>query len=415
MYIIIISAVFPPEPIVSAKTSYSLALRLVNRNHNVRVITNFPNRPEGKLYNGYTRSLFLANIDPKGFFLTRCFSFISKESSIISRWMENISFGLTSSLSLLLTLKPDVVYSNSWPIFATGLICLVCKIRKIPIVISVQDLYPESLVVQGRLNSNHWLYKFLFSIDRWIANQATHLILLSESFARDYPRTRQINLTKVNIISNWIDQDTIILMDKDNYRKEVGISSDAFVIVYGGNIGKAAGVINIIQAMGKLNIEKEIALVVAGSGSELLECQKIASNIGNSNILFHTPWKQDEVSKVLAAADVLILSTQGEQSLASVPSKLLSYMLASKPVLAMVLPESDTAKVIIGCGCGWVIPPDNVNLLAEKIIELTRIPSRVLEDMGLSGHRYAKNNFTAGTSLSRVIEIIENGNREKKR
>ena len=412
MKLTIISSVFPPEPIVSAKTSYSLAVGFAQQNHAIKVITNFPNRPEGKLYKSYKRRLYSTSNDPAGFRLVRCFSFLSKESSSLSRMMENISFGLTSNLYLLFCPRPNAVYSNSWPVFATGLTCLVCNIRHIPLVISVQDMYPESLAIQGRVQQHQWLYRFLFSIDKWIAKHAKGVIVLSESFAQIYIRTRQVNSEKIHVIPNWVDQDSIIPMKKGDYRSEKRIPLDAFVIVYGGNVGKAAGVENIINAAAKLNADKNIFLIIAGSGSELSTCQKLASNIKNVCILFHTPWKPEETSKVLAAADMLILPTQGTQSLASVPSKLLSYMLAARPVLAIVLPESDTAQVINDAGCGWVVSPDNVNQLAEKIKKLSSIPSKILEGMGLLGREYALKNFTTEALLPKVMNVIENVVRE---
>lgn len=410
--IYIISAVFPPEPLVSAKTSYSLAVELTLQKHLVRVITNFPNRPASKLFDGYRRSLYSVKIDPGGFRLVRCFSLLSIESSILSRWLENISFGLTSSLALVFSPKPDVVYCNTWPIFATGLICLVSKIRRIPLVLSIQDMYPESLVVQKRLKSDQWLFKLLLSIDKWISYQAEEIIVISEKFSSSYKQLRNIDAAKVHIIPNWVDQKSVILMNKNDYRNEAGISSDAFVIVYGGNIGKAAGVETIIEAMRSLNIEQEIVLVIAGSGSQLKRCQNLAAGITNVRIIFHCPWASEETSKVLAAADIVILPTQGTQSLVSVPSKLLNYLLSAKPVLATVLPDSDSAQVIENAGCGWIVPPDNEQLLAKKIEEVCRLPLKVLKEMGLSGREYSLNYFTKETLVPKIIKIIENSIKE---
>jgi colanic acid biosynthesis glycosyl transferase WcaI len=406
--IFIVSAVFPPEPIVSAQTSHTMAAALREIGYQVTVITSFPNRPAGKLYDGYTRSLYSVENNPDGFRLVRCFSFFSRESSMFSRWFENISFGLTSSLALTFCARPDVVYSNTWPIFANGLTCLACRIRNIPLVLSVQDMYPDSLTIQGRLEPGQWLYKILFTIDKWIAKQADELIVLSENFARGYTQLRRIDPAKVHIIPDWVDQNSVVLLNKTNFRKEAGISAEAFVIIYGGNIGKAAGVEIIIEAMGRLNAKQEIVLVIAGSGSQLPACQKLAAEITNVRILFHNPWASDETSKVLAAADILILPTQGTQSLVSVPSKLLSYLLAAKPVLATVLPESDTAQVIENAGCGWIVPPDNVDLLAKKVEDVAGLPFQELEEMGLAGREYALNNFTSETLLPKVIQIIEN-------
>jgi len=65
--------------------------------------------------------------------------------------MENISFGMTSSIYLLFSKKPNVIYANTWPVFAMGLLVLIAKVRGIRVVQSVQDIYPESLISQGRI------------------------------------------------------------------------------------------------------------------------------------------------------------------------------------------------------------------------------------------------------------------------
>lgn len=405
--IAIITAVFPPEPVVSAKTSYSVALGLTQKNHTVRVITNFPNRPAGKLFSGYKRALYSSETTHDGFRLTRCFSSLSKESSMLSRWLENISFGVTSMLALLFSARADVVYSNSWPIFASGFTALACKIRHIPLILSIQDMYPESLLTQGRLTSDHWVYRILFAIDRWIARQANGMIVLSADFARSYAQSRQLDPARLHVIPNWVDQDSITLMEKCVYRQEVGISADALVLVYGGNIGKAAGVDSLIDAMGQLHPHREVILLIAGSGSQLEVCQKKAAQTPHARILFHSPWNSDDTSKVLAAADILILPTQGTQSLASVPSKLLSYLLAARPVLAVVLPQSDTAQAITDAGCGWVTLPDDIVSLTQKIEEVIQLPPETLACMGIAGREYALNHFTTEKLLPKVIQTME--------
>ena len=136
--------------------------------------------------------------------------------------------------------------------------------------------------------------------------------------------------------------------------------------------------------------------------------------IKNVRIIFHTPWAYEDTSKVLAAADVLVLPTKGEQSLASVPSKLLSYLLASKPILAMVLPESVSADVIEKAACGWIVSPNNIDLLAKKVDKLASLPEQLLDKMGYAGRQYALQNFTTESCLPKVIEIIKNATQVEK-
>ena len=403
-----VSAVFPPEPVVSSQLSQQIVHALIERGHEVSVITDFPNRPAGKLFPGYRRKLFLRERGEDNYDIVRCFSFLSPHSHVFSRFLENFSFGMTSGLAVLMNPKPDVVYANTWPIFACGLTSLACKIRNVPIVFNVKDMYPESLVVQGQLKRGQLIYKLLLWIDKWIASQASALIVLSNFFAEGYIQLRLTPPSKVHVIPDWEDSSSMTVLSKDDYRQEANISRKAFVIVYGGNVGRAAGVETVIQALSTVNVKREIVFIVAGSGSQLAACQKLAAEVTNIRILFHSPWASEETSKVLAAADVLLLPTQGKQSLASVPSKLLSYLLAARPVLACVLPESDTAQVIEKAGCGWIVPPDNPNLISNKIEELTSLPKDLLEKMGAAGREFILQNFTSETCLPKMIEIIEN-------
>ena len=302
---------------------------------------------------------------------------------------------------------PDVVYSNTWPIISTGIISLVCKFRSIPIIIHVKDMYPESLSVQGRVRSEHWSYRLLLKFDKWIVNQAAALIVLSESFALGYAQTRGIDPSTLHVIPDWIEAGQVEVQEKEAYRKKVGISSDAFVIAYGGNIGTAAGVETVIEAMERVRSDREIVLVVAGSGSRVEACRQLAEQIHNVRVVFHSPWAAEDTAQVLGSADVLLLPTRGKQSLASIPSKLLSYLLASRPVLAAVMEESDTAYVIEKGNCGWITEPDNPEKFARKVEELIEVKTEILEKMGRAGREYVLANFSSDKCVPRVIEVIE--------
>jgi glycosyltransferase involved in cell wall biosynthesis len=411
MRTVIVCGVFPPEPVVSAKISVCLASQLVKQGYEVVVITAFPSRPTGKIYPGYKRRLFKREESPDGFTLIRCFSFFSSTSSMLCRCLENVSFGVTSSIAILFSQKPDVVYSNNWPVFATALNSLVCKLRKLPLVIHIQDIYPESLVLQGRMKKDHWLYKFLLRIDRWVSANVSDVIVLSKSFAERYMQVHSVPESKLHVIPNWVDRKSVQVMSMNTYRQEVGISEDSFVLVYGGNIGIAASVETLIEAMCDLNTKRDVVLIIAGSGSQLASCQKIASRVSNGRTIFHSPWAAEDTSKVLAAADVLVLPTQGSQSSASVPSKLLSYLLAARPVLACVLPECDTARMIKEAGCGWIVPPGDSTILARKIVELTFLPRQNIYKMGADGLDYALKNFTTEICCPEAIRIIEEANK----
>ena len=409
MRVLVVSCVFPPEPVISSQTSAQIAQALVERGHTVTVITAFPNRPAGQLYPGYTRRLFAREQAQEGFGLLRCFSSLSPKSRLVSRFMENFSFGLTSSVAALLSQRPDVIYSNSWPIFATGLLFIVAKARRIPLVVSVQDIYPESLVLQKRALTKNRLAGWLSRLDGIIARGSRAVIVISDRFADFYRGERRVPPERVHVIPNWGDG-RAVRADAEQvtqFRKAMGIPLDARVFAYGGNIGLAAGVETLILAAPYLKEASQFRLLIAGEGSQLSVCQRLARDLDDGRVLFHTPWRSEDTGLLLGLAEVLLLPTRGQQSKVSVPSKLISYWLAGRPVIALAWPQSDLADFMKQSGGGWLVEPDRPDLLAAKIREVMSLSPAELRRRGEAGRGFAARNLIREICLPYLVAVLE--------
>jgi len=409
MRCLLVSCVFPPEPVVSSQTSMQIAQALVKRGHDVTVITAFPSRPAGKLHPDYSRRLFQRENGFAGFKLVRCFSILSSESRMGSRFLENITFGLTGGWAALVSPRPDVIYANTWPIFATGILFLVSRLRNIPMVISIQDVYPESMVSQKQIRADGLLARWMRWADTFIARRCQAVIVISESFASLYRNERGVAPERLHVVPNWVDSKSVAPDDDraNEFRAKRDIPHGAFVLVYGGNVGAAAGVETVIESFRYLRDIGDVYLVVAGGGSSLETCQQLAEEVACPRILFHTPWPTDETSMVLRAADVLVLPTQHTQSLVSVPSKLISYMLAARSIIALALPQSDLASIIEQSGCGWAVEPDQPELLAAKIREVMAVEPVERVRRGRDGREFALRHLTREVCLPGVIHVLE--------
>jgi len=405
MHVLMVSGVFPPEPVVSSQTSVQIAEKMAGQGHQVKVLAPFPSRPMGQMYPQYKRSLLQSEACPQGYKVIRCFSIFSSVSSLLSRFLENISFGLSAFFVVLFSPRADIVYGNTWPIFAQGLTCLAARLRGIPVVLSVQDVYPESLSAQGRLSETHPLYKILKWIDRRIARSCRALIVISDRFAEIYRNDRGVPAQQVHVIPNWVDPQEISLLPQDQFRKRCGIPREAFVYVYGGNIGVAAGVEVAIEAFSKVKNDR-VYLLIAGDGTQRTACENLVAKSGVHNIIFHHPWPVEETSEVLAAADVLILPTLGEQSLASVPSKMLNYMLAGRPILAVAAHGSDIEKIMNEALCGWQVTPHNPEALIDILASLAEMPVAELTEKGENGRKYVLEHFSRDVCLPEAVRII---------
>jgi colanic acid biosynthesis glycosyl transferase WcaI len=403
----VVSAVFPPEFTYSARTSGNVAEQLAADGQAVTVYASFPSKPAGRLFPGVRRKLY-ATTRERGYKLIRCFSFLAPESRILSRFAENISFGLTSAARLLLDRKPDVIYSNTWPIFATAMVAAVARLRRIPLLISVQDVYPECLSIQGRISEGSLVARVLRRIDRWNAHAAKELIVLSDRFREVYQHNRDVPASRLHVIQNWGERSSIVIDEVASraWRRSKGIPENAFVLGYAGNIGPAAGVEGLVEAFARVQDREDLYLLIAGSGARLESAQAMARRLGCERTIFHTPWLEEETSPVLGSADVLLLPTIGTQSLVSVPSKIISCFLASRPVIASVLPQSEVASIVREASAGWLVDPENAGALADAFRRAAETGRDELKRMGERARAYAAQNLSRESNLPRVLHLL---------
>jgi glycosyltransferase involved in cell wall biosynthesis len=270
-------------------------------------------------------------------------------------------------------------------------------------------MYPESAIVQGRIRAGGILSRLVRWLDGHIAKSSAAVIAVAESFARVYRQDRKMNATRLRVVPNWIDGNTIVRLTEEikTFRSQVGIPANAFVMAYGGNIGMAAGVETLIECLNYLRDVDGLFLVVAGEGGNLAACQSLAKKVDAHRIAFVSPWPAADTSLLLSAADLLLLPTRGHQTLASVPSKLIAYMLAARPVIGLALEGTDTARTIRESSCGWVVEPDRPDQLAGKIREVVQLSRSDMQRRGDAGREYALKNLTREVCLPRVISVLE--------
>ena len=408
MRISIVTGVFPPEPVVSAKTSHDIASALSQAGHRVEVITPFPSKPAGRLYKGYSRRLWTQATDDGGFKIVRCFSVLSRKSSLGSRFLENLSFGLVSSLRLLFSKKPDVVYANTGAIFAVGIVSIVCLFRRIPYVISIQDIYPESLVNQGRIKPGGALESILKSADSWVASRADSVVVLSREFCSIYEDTRLVPRGRVHIIRNWGAAEFLDFsaVDSGAVRSRLGIRRSSFLYVYAGNIGVAAGLETLIREVQIAGRQHDIVLLIAGDGSAVARCKDLAAATIDDRVVFRSPWPVEETAEILGCADAFVLPTLAEQAQVSVPSKLISYLFAGRPVLAVASPGSEIDEIVRESGCGWVVPDTGSGSIAKVLAAVARTDRDELTIMGRKGREFAINAFGRDRALASYCRVI---------
>jgi colanic acid biosynthesis glycosyl transferase WcaI len=397
MRVTIVSCVYPPEPAVSARTSFELGEALVERGHEVRVVCPFPSRPAGVIASGFTRRWKSRTVEGS-VLVERRWSALSRTSTMASRFLENLTFGLTSAIALVRGRRPDVVYLNSWPLFATLLAVMALRLRRVPFVLSIQDLYPESLFAQKRAGAR-LAVAMLKGLDAWIARRASSVVAISSAFAEIYVRDRRVPPERVQLVPNWIESSLAPEPEGGRaVRRRLGIGDEVRLLVYGGNVGVAANVEQLIEAMRHLS--DRFVLLIAGTGARIAACRALAEELVRGRVVFLDPWPSDETASVLSAANLLLLPTLGEQSAVSVPSKLLSYLLMEKPVLALAREQSEVARVLRESGSGRTLETNDPHRIAAAV-------DAMFEEPHWGGRQYALENFSRERCLPQLVALLE--------
>jgi glycosyltransferase involved in cell wall biosynthesis len=392
--ILIISAVFPPEPVVSAILSRDLAEELSKKN-GVTVICPTPTRPEGFKFDKSSYSeeyeIFQQN------------SFTSPSSKIIGRFWESYSFG-KSCVKYIKANRNNIkcIYVNSWPLFSQYLIIKIAKKYQIPNIIHVQDIYPESLLNKipfGRF----FLNQILMPIDKYTLRNSSIIIAISEKMKQTLAATRGISENKITVVPNWQDEELFIELKKTKANILENPNS-VFTFMYLGNNGTLAGVEFIIKSFFYANIENS-KLIIAGSGSKTNECIKLTNSLNAKNIEFvNVP--EGMVPSIQDKADVMLLPVKKNGAMSSIPSKLPAYMFSSKPIIASLDKDSDTAKAINDSGCGIVIEPENEKELIYALKQVASWTNQTLVEKGNSGFEYAMRNFSRSKNIDKMLSVF---------
>jgi len=407
MKIFIISAVFSPEPITSAGTSADIADCLSRRGHEVTVFTSFPNRPDGTVKDGFRRQWrFIREMN--GVRIVHCWHSLSRHSQLFSRFVENITFGITSSLQVLNAGVPDVVYMITWPIFAQNLNSLLLSWQKVPIVCSVVDIYPESLTGKGLLRKDGFIACKIMKWDKIHIRRCYKIVTLTDSMKELLVLQRDIPPEKVIVLPNW-QHKTPFLKNYPKigqFRKQHGINPEAFVAMFVGSLSMSAGIDLYIKVAELLRGRNDIRILLVGGGSmrKILEKRIMEKNLTNIQVIY--PLMQENVPEVQAAADVLLLSLTGAMGMNAAPSKQIAYMLSGRPIVASIDQEGTLSQIIVDSNAGFVLPPDNPEVVANLLIKLANDPTP-LQQLGENARKYAIANFSTSAVLPRLIDLIE--------
>lgn len=397
--VLVITAVFPPEPVTSATLNYDLTKALGDE-YDVIELNPRPSRPMGINF------INAPHIEISNFKQIIVDSFVHPKSSFIGRMKESRSFG-RASVNYIKAHHDEIdfVYNDGWQLFGLYMVARACIKYKIPYIVPIQDIYPESLLTKlPNKFGLHYLVKLLLGwMDRYYIKHAAAVRTISDSMADYLSRTRAVPREKFLIIANWQNDEEF--KDWKSVFKKEGKTIFMFV----GNNNKQANVDLMIKAFHKADLQNA-EFRIMGGGNAKADCQNLVKELGCNNIVFgEVP--VGEVANVQKQADVMVLALKTGTGTQGVPSKLTAYMMSGKPVIASMEPEADAAKMILKADAGYVSPADNVDAMAKSFKVMADKTGGELQLMGENSRRFAEKYLSRESNLqlltNKIKEIIQ--------
>lgn len=390
--ILIASALFPPEPVVSANIAYDLASRLAE-DHEVVVISPAPTRPCGMEFD-----------NPPVFSSFKHYqleSYTHPQSAVIGRFRESYSLGLHIKCFIEEHHKDiEVVYANVWPLFAQRAVAEICKKHKIPFIIHVQDIYPESLTNKIPFLGGI-LRRLILPVDKRVLSTADLVVAISNQMKNELATTRAIARDKIKVVRNWQNDDFFQNVEKD--MTVTSKSDNKFTFLYLGSISPTAGVELLIRAFHKADLSTA-KLIIAGSGSDKEKCMELAKSY-RQDVSFVNA-QPEQVASIQAQADILLLPLRKGVAATALPSKMTAYMLSGKPILASVDQPSEIASIIKDNQCGWVTSPGNIDELSQSMQNAYSSSKEELEQFSANSISFAKLNLSKKVNLSLLANHV---------
>lgn len=405
MRVLITTQVYPPEIQATAVMVRELAEELSRRGAEVTVAAGFPHHPYGRIYPGYCKKL-LAVEQENGFRVVRGWHLIHPSPSVTVRGLVMASQCAAFFLGAANCPRPDVVVSYGPPLLGPLTSAFIARTSGARLVTVVYDFYPDIVVNSGYLRQPHLIRAARMS-ERLAYRLSDRIVVLSEGFRRILVRDKGVAPDKVAVIPVWLDAQDIRPLNRDNsWRHEQGIGPDKFVALYAGTIGLVSGAEVVVEAARYLRSQPDILFLLVGAGhaKERVEIQARHERLTDIRFLPFQP--RERLSEVQATADVSLVTLAPGRGRTSVPSKVLGYMAAARPVIAAVDPDCDTADTIRQAGCGLVVPPADPLALAASVLYYYRRPE-ARRQAGEAGRRYFLSHFERQAVLQRYCQVIQ--------
>lgn len=402
MHILLITDAYPPEVRSASHLMLELAEELITRGHKVSVVTCWP---EYNLVNNVAKEAFRERQTESGVEVIRIKTMRHHKVNYVMRGIAQFVLPFLFLRKIkkyqLINAGAVVVYSPPLPL---GLVGRWLKRKGMKFILNLQDIFPQNAIDLGVLK-NRWLISLFRSLEKNIYQKAEVITVHSEGnrelLAKHYPNLQ----AKMKILHNWVDVDYFQQHKTGKDFTDMYNLQGKYVMVFAGVLGPSQNLSFVLRIMEKLKDLTDFFLLIVGDGKNKSQLQAQIQKLGLSNVAIYPFISRDDYPALLKACDLGLVSLSGKNRTPVVPGKILGYMAAGLPVVALLNQESDGHGVIKAANCGYSVVADDLDA-AETMLRKCYQQRTDLSHLGQNGYQYAKQHFTKQKCVNDLIELL---------
>ena len=382
---------------------FELSRRWVKIGAEVTVITGFPHHPTGVIPSEYRGKIFMRE-SREGISIIRTFVYTTPNEGFFKRILSYMSFMFSSVIQgTYKSGKQDIIIATS-PQFFVGIAgYVISRLKRIPFIFEVRDLWPESIIQLGLLK-NTFLIKVLESIEMFLYRNADHIVGVADSTVKILT-VRGIPAEKISIVKNGVDLQLFdSSIDGLEVKNNIGMK-DNFIVSYIGTHGLSHALDRVLETAKILQTHYNIQIVFIGEGAEKSNLLKQAEDLKLHNVRFLNQISKEELPYYYAASDLVLVTLRNLPLFRSViPSKIFEIMAMAKPILISV--EGESCKLVVEeARAGLAVKPENPEDLARYILQLKSNPEQ-MRNLGENGRKFVDQNFDRNSLADKYLELI---------
>jgi colanic acid biosynthesis glycosyl transferase WcaI len=383
---------YVPEKNGMAPFATGLCERLASQGHQVTAITAFPYYPAWKVWDGYRGRLYQTE-RINDVQVRRIWHFVpGRASNLLQRLAHDLTFTFSVFWAGLFTGRFDVICCVCPPPTLALTAYLLAKIRRKPHLIILTDLASDAALATGILKDGPAV-RLARAVEGFAYRKADRVICICDGFVEKL-MARGIDPDSLKLIPLWGDTQKVYpIPGATKFRHANKITEEQFLIMHTGNMGKKQDLMNVVQAAELSKSISDLVWLLVGQGEERAHIEDAIRQRQLKNIVL-LPLQPDEgLAEMYSAADALLLHQKSAVVDSVIPSKLLTYMAAGRPVLAAVSDKSETARYVSRAKCGLILHPEDPMALVDAALSL-RADHVLRERLGSNGRTYVLENFT---------------------